>query len=317
MKIKDIENFILDLPENPYFVEVRRRHLPHKGRLTVQERLTFAPTDPAFGIHFVRAYIDAGKVLPDRVWWASLWRAYCCLRFDHQLVYQDQDCFRALALSHPKERVTQRAIKALTVAGMKAVEIAQVLGLPEKVVEIYLELFFDFADRCENQSFVMKVLNPKAELKMFRAEKAVHDPEIMLMNLGYLFGPGLVLHQLGLKSPVRDGRSLGELMGNTKQELFGAMEMKAKLGWLNTSDPGLSMMRAVVAAEAKYQPDAVDEDARMGLTRLSMDQGAMLTFRRIVTAAAEERMRNAQIVDAQRAAEEAKRRAADTNGKPA
>ena len=75
-------------------------------------------------------------------------------------------------------------------------------------------------------------------------------------------------------------------------------------------------MRAVVAAEAKYQPDAVDEDARMGLTRLSMSEGAMAVFKRIVTAASEERLRNAQIYDAQRAAEEAKRRAADSNAKP-
>ncbi len=54
----------------------------------------------------------------------------------------------------------------------------------------------------------------------------------------------------------------------------------------------------------------------MGFTRLSMDQGAMLTFRRIVIAAAEERTRNAQIYEAQRAAEAAKRRAADGNAKP-
>jgi hypothetical protein len=48
-----------------------------------------------------------------------------------------------------------------------------------------------------------------------------------------------------------------------------------------------------------------------------MDQGAMLTFRRIVTAAAEERMRNAQIYDAQRAAQEAKSKISGSNAKPA
>jgi hypothetical protein len=32
-------------------------------------------------------------------------------------------------------------------------------------------------------------------------------------------------------------------------------------------------------AEANYQPDQTDEDSRMGLTKLSMSEGAMLTFR--------------------------------------
>jgi hypothetical protein len=316
MKIIDIENLIVDQPDNcPYFAEVRKRHFPHKARLTMQDRLSIAPTDPAFGNHFIGAYIRAGKVLPDHVWWASLWRAYCCLRFGHQLAYQDQDCFRALALSHPKERVTQLAIKALCCAGLESIEIAQALGLGTKVVEIYLELFFDFADRRENQSFVMKVLNPKAELKMFRADKAAHDPELLLMNIGYFLGPTAVLNQLGLKSRRDDIHPITELLGNTKQELFGVMELRAKLGLLAAGDPGFSLMKGLIAAEAKYQPDPVDDDTRIGLTRLSMDQGAMLTFKRIVTAASEERMRNAQMYDAQRAVEEAKRKAAGNNAK--
>src|SRR5258708_7694434 len=200
MKIKDIENLIVDQPDTcPYLGEVRKRYFPHKSTLTVQDRLSFAPTDPGFGGHFVAAYFRAGKVLPNQVWWPSLWRAYCCLRFGHQLAYQDRDCFRALALSHPKERVTQRAIKALACAGMNSVDIAQVLGTSAKVVEIYLELFFDFADRRENQAFVMKVLNPKGELKMFNAEEGVHDPELILMNIGFFLRAAGVVEQLGVK----------------------------------------------------------------------------------------------------------------------
>jgi hypothetical protein len=321
MKIKDIENLVVDQPDTcPFLAEVRKRHFPHKARLTMQDRLSIAPCDPAFGDHFVGAYIRAGKVLPDQVWWPSLWRAYCCKRFGDRLAYQDRDCLRALALHQPSnncsQRVTQIAIKALACAGMGPTAIGQTLGMPATVVEIYLELFFDFTDRSDNQSFVMKVLNAKAELKMFKAEKMVHDPELLLMNIGYLLGPAVVLSQLGIKSVRDDSRPIGELLGNTKQQLFGVMEMKAKLGLLGVGDPGLSMARAVVAAEAKHQPDLVDDDARMGLTRLSMDQGAMLTFRRIVTAASEERMRNARIFDAQRAAEEVKRKASDGNAKP-
>src|SRR6266702_2271073 len=98
MKIKDIENLIVDQPETcPYLEEVRKRQFPRKLRLTMENRLSIAPTDPAFGGHFVGAYIRAGKVLPDRVWWPVLWRAYCCRRFGDRLAYEDRDWLRALA----------------------------------------------------------------------------------------------------------------------------------------------------------------------------------------------------------------------------
>src|SRR5438034_5063514 len=154
MKIKDIENLVVDQPDAcPYLAEVRKRHFPHKARLTTEDRLSIAPTDPAFGGHFVAAHIRAGKVLPDAVWQASLWRAYCCKRFGDQLAYSDRDCLRALALHQPSkdpsQRVTQIAIKALACGGLSDTAIGRALGLSATVVKLYLELFFDFADRSD------------------------------------------------------------------------------------------------------------------------------------------------------------------------
>jgi len=199
MKIKDIENLVVDQPDTcPFLAELRKCHFPHKARLTMEDRLSIAPIDPAFGDHFVGAHIRAGKVLPDQIWWPSLWRAYCCKRFGDQLAYSDRDCLQALALhapsKDPSQRVTQIAIKALACAGMSPTAIGQALGIPTKVVQIYLELFFDFADRSENQLFVMKILNPKAELKIFRADKAAHDPELLLMASR---GSGATWYQIG------------------------------------------------------------------------------------------------------------------------
>jgi hypothetical protein len=199
---------------------------------------------------------------------------------------------------------------------MNPAEIAATLNKAVEVVDIYCLLFFNVAHRLEDKSFMLKVLNPKGHLKMFNGDQAVHNPELVLMNIGYAAGPNAVLKQLGMKSVQEDSHPIGEMLDNTKQELFGAMELKAKLGLLSPGDPGLSMMKAVVVAEAKRQPDQVDEDARMGLTRLSMSEGAQLVFRRIVTAASEERMRNARIVDAEKAAEEAKKKIGDGNAKP-
>ncbi len=297
---------------------MRTKDIEYLVLISVEDRLTFATGDPAFAWHFVAAFVRAGKVLPDAVWQAALWRAYCCRRYGPELTYQDPVCFKALSLRHPKERVVQRAIKALICAGLTSSQIAEALGISVEVVELYSQLFFNVSDRREDKAFMMKVLNPKAHLKMFNADRAVHNPELLLMNVGYLLGPGVVLEQLGIKSGQEDHRPVAELMRSANLELLRITELKAQLAMLGTGDPGLGMMRAIVAAEAKHQPDAVDEDSRMGLTRLSMDEGAMMVFKRIVVGAAEERRRNARIFDEQKAAEEAKKKIAGGGiGKPA
>ena len=57
--------------------------------------------------------------------------------------------------------------------------------------------------------------------------------------------------------------------------------------------------------KAKQQPSTKSGDPRMGLEALSMDEGAMLVFKSIVTKASDERRRLAQEYDSQQAAAKA------------
>src|SRR6266481_9381783 len=94
MRTKDIEYLVLSRDENcPYREELRRKYFPQKKTLAVEDLLSFAMDDPAFCGNFVGAHIRARKVLPDQVWSASLWRAYCCRRYGEQLTYSDTACF--------------------------------------------------------------------------------------------------------------------------------------------------------------------------------------------------------------------------------
>src|SRR5438132_21812 len=181
MRTKDIEYLMLSLDENdPYREELRRKYFPQKRILAVEDLLSFATDDPAFCGNFVGAYIRARKVLPDQVWPASMWRAYCCRRYGTDLRYSDTACFKALALRHPRNRGTQMAIKALVCAGLNPAEIAATLNMSAQVVDIYCQLYFNLAHRLEDKAFMMKVLNPKGDLKMFNGDRTVHNPELVL-----------------------------------------------------------------------------------------------------------------------------------------
>ena len=315
MKNEHIRNLILHLDEDsPFLIEIHRRFFPRKETLTTADRLVHPMGDPAFGIHFVRAYHRAGGWLPDEIWWPSIWRAFCCLRYDSELRGQDGVCLEALALGHPANRAKQALIKGLLCAGMTYEEIGELVGMSKDVVEVYAHLFFDFAERRDDHSFVMKVLNPRAHLNVLNAEtnKAL-DQTLLLMNIGYQLGPKAVVKVLGLSDEWNGSGQEGQPATNIKNALLSAGEMKARLGLLEAGDPEFALVKTLLAEEVKHHPDAVDDDWRMGLGALSFDQAAQHVLKGIIMGNANERLQAQREYDAQ-AAEEAKRKAAGSRG---
>ena len=316
MKNEHIRNLILHLDEDsPFLIEIHRRFFPRKETLTTADRLVHPMGDPAFGIHFVRAYHRAGGWLPDEIWWPSIWRAFCCLRYDSELRGQDGVCLEALALGHPANRAKQVMIKGLLCAGMTYEEVGELVGMSKDVVEVYAHLFFDFAERRDDLSFVMKVLNPRAHLSILNTDtnKAL-DPGLLLMNIGYQLGPKAVVKVLGLNHNRNDAGQEGQPIDNIKNALLSAGEIKARLGLLESDDPAFTLVKTLVGEEAKHRPEAVDDDWRMGLGALSFDQGAQYVLKGIIMGGAAERLKLDREYNAQAAAEEVKKKAAGGNG---
>jgi hypothetical protein len=135
------------------------------------------------------------------------------------------------------------------------------------------------------------------------------------MRIGYCFGPETVVKVLGLNDE-RDGFGQpGQQATNIKNTLLSVGEIKAKLGLLAINDPEFVLAKTLLAEEAKKQPDAMDDDFRMGLGRLSMSQGAQYTLKKLLMTNAEECLEAQQEYDSQMAAEEVKRKAAGGSGR--
>ena len=191
MKNEHIKNVILHLDDDdPFLIEIHRRFFPLKKSLTTADRLVHPMGDPAFGVHFVRAYHRVRGWLPDEIWWPSIWRAFCCLRYDKELRGKDDNCFAALALGHPANRPKQALLKGLLCTGLSYGEVGELCGLSEDVVEVFAHLFFDFPERRDDRSFVTKVLNPGLRLSVARPEMSgAQDATLLLVNIGYRLGP--------------------------------------------------------------------------------------------------------------------------------
>jgi hypothetical protein len=92
-------------------------------------------------------------------------------------------------LGHPANRSRQALIKALLCAGQTYEEVGKWCGISSKVIKVYAHLFFDFAERRDDHSFVLKILNPRAQLSILQAEtNKSQDAALLLMRIGYGLG---------------------------------------------------------------------------------------------------------------------------------
>ena len=123
-----------------------------------------------------------------------------------------------------------------------------------------------------------------------------------------------MLKVLGLSDERSGAGQEGSPASNIKNALLSAGEMKARLGLLQSGDPEFALVKTMVAGEAKYRPDALDDDWRMGLGALSMDQGAQKVLKEIFMGGAAERLECERKYNAQMMAAEAKRKTAGGSG---
>jgi hypothetical protein len=201
----------------------------------------------------------------------------------------------------------------LLCAGQTYEEVGEWCGISSKVIEVYAHLFFDFAERRDDHSFVLKILNPRPQLSVLQAEtNKSQDPVLLLMRIGYGLGPEAVVKVLGLSDERSVPGQEGSPVSNIKNALLSAGEMKARLGLLQSGDPEFALVKTMVAGEAKHRPDAPDDDWRMGLGALSMDQGAQKVLKEMLMGGAAKRRECEREYNAQMEGG-AKRRAAGGN----
>jgi len=306
MKNSEIKNFLLGLDDgSPYSQQIGNQYYPGVWRLTTTQRLLVGMKDAALGFNLASSSVRARKELPAEIAWSSVRRAYACLKSEARTRHCDPACHEALFLGELDNIPFQQKLKAYLCSGLSYAEIGAELGLSEEVVILYAHLFFDFPERRDYQPFVQAVLDPQSELGIMPTDFGkLEDPGLLLMNLAYRFGPEVLAKTIGQVHKA-DVPSPEVTLVNAQSAVLASAELKARLGLLAPDQAEFAMLKALLVEKAKQQPSTKSGDPRMGLEALSMDEGAMLVFKSIVTKAAAERQQLAQAYDSQQAAAKA------------
>jgi hypothetical protein len=123
-----------------------------------------------------------------------------------------------------------------------------------------------------------------------------------------------VLRAVGLSASQKNLLQDVDMLQEIKRSLLSTAYIMANLGILAAGDPEFALIKTLITGEAKYHPLEADDDWKMGLGALSMDQSAQSILKGVIMAGAADRLKAEREYNAQAAAEETKRKAASGAG---
>jgi len=218
-------------PEAPYLTifspRENRLDLPREVEISAK-----AHNDPAFGHHFICAFLALERPLPAAVTEEELIRSYHYLR-SH---LQDRDVQEAFALEARANRQRRILLRChLLQAGASCTTIAEGMGLSEDTVHIYATLFWDVRGR--DRTYVPSLVFPNSRQVELYPGYALHeDFERLSYRLALDYGMAEVELWLGLRAPT-DELETGRLAEILECQILGTAVHLARVGFVNQNLP--------------------------------------------------------------------------------
>lgn len=287
------------LPQNsPYFRRITSGNPEYGDDLDV-DLWAGVRNAPNFGAKFVKSFCEMDQDIPGEIYESHLWRLCFYKRYRNKV--RDRNVWEACALTHYEQVVVRTIIECLLMSPLiKRRWISSVTGYSEDVIDLYHELFFNVRDRTgvNDDGYLLKlVFDESRQVEFGHNYHLTERWSQIARRVAYNSGIRAMLQWMG-------GRpSDSELSG---AESMRAIESRIASNGRFAMNCGFQHQAGVVAISGARQllqsskiggQDSQDEDATMGLTRLSMDQGAQKVLKAIIMAAADDRMRAAQIYD--------------------
>ena len=143
----------------------------------------------------------------------------------------------------------------------------------------------------------------------------VSAQQLRLIYVAHHYGSAGVFKALrrATKSPLADAHST---MKETQQVAASEMLAGALQGHFSIETNGaIELLQTLTKMESKDAAnDGIDDDAKMGLTKLSMAQGAQLVLRKLLMAIATDQLEAAQEYDEAAIREQLNKKASDAGG---
>ena len=267
MNFQEVYNLSQFIPQNSrYFDRFQTPEGEGSNNSAEVNRFSFCYSDLKFGWHFIKSHeaedISLGSYVVD----PALIRAY---NFERYKV-RDMAVANAIAIETTMPHYYRNLIIAMFFSpGMTLDRIAQTVGFPREVIEIYEKLFYNILDRREEAAFIAQQVYPETraeELQPDYMDNVSYDA--LLKRSGYNNGMEDLLFLAGFRSDViSDGsQNLQEVSTRLETAIMNNANYLVKTGMINARNVvGIAAAKNLLAA-AKHGGNEDTAEIGVGLS---------------------------------------------------
>ena len=245
MTFKRIKELIDLLPAtSSYFREV----LNYATQVTPVNKFMCAYKDLSFGYKFIKALIKDNITLPSSVTEPYLKELYFNEKFGD---CSNEDLLFALSLHHPSNKMMEDTIKACLITDSTFSDISTSLGIPEKVLECFEQLFYNIRDRKSESLFIASIVYPDTRMVELDKDYASNESfSKMIMRSAYNNGMSDALYFAGLKmsNNILNSNSAAVSASDLEAAIMSNAFFLAKNGFINQQVHGLSSAKGLLIA---------------------------------------------------------------------
>jgi hypothetical protein len=235
-------------------------------------RRAHALLDPAFSWNYVQAFAHLNQPLP-----AVVYEPYIKLAYGHTMNRAiDEDITEAQIIQHPRWVTKRGFLEALLILpSLRLDQVAQYVGLPISVVQVYENLFWSVRDRLEDQLFMNAICYPDTRQVEYRADYwNTENPRNLMLRAAFHNDLDAVLQIFGSRTK-REEQSSEVSTKRLKTRFLTDADFVVRAGGSGSKVPVLDAARKlIVEAEKNYRgPQQEFGDDIIGLCAIGLNPG--------------------------------------------
>ena len=232
------------------------------------EKYSRCMSDPAFGWHFVEAFLASGRSFPVEAVDSSLLRAYYWHTNEIAGLRSVVDAMR-FALPQNGEQDILQAM--LLIPNLDPREICRLLTISLPALRIYTDLFFNVVDRRDEPDYIRGLVYPETRRVTLKPDYLEQVPTTYLLRrVAFEHGLEALKCVAGLRSTYEQGIPAAEAAKRLESEIFRAANFVLALGGANSSAPVLKHARALASSGRKTRVEERNQP-NLGLDGVSVD----------------------------------------------
>ena len=225
--------------------------------------------DPAFGFHFIRSFVEAGRQLPSSVCDKALLLAYWWHTAGGP---EDPGVSEALRIGLPWNTRMQDVLQALLlIPDLKSEVICRLVTITPEALRLYIDLFFNVIDRRNEPDYIRQLVYPETRRVTIKEDYLDSESNAFLLRrVAYEKGLEAVKRLAGFRSESRTG-AIDQAGQKFEAEIMDKANFVVSLNGGNCSAKVLQHARSLVTSRKGSSVIPERGEDEFGLSKMSVD----------------------------------------------